>query len=110
MGKPAVRLVISIAIIIIICIGMGSADLFRNAGASFMDINDMTLSDFKDGDIICGTISETLGCAATMETTEYAFGFIETSKRTSAYYYVIPFYYNLALFDLNLRNLYLLIL
>lgn len=92
MAKPVVRLIIAFVIIIIVFTVMGSEDLIRDAGASFMDIDNMTLSDFKEGDIICGTLTETLGCAATMETTEYMFGFIETSKRTSAYYYVIPFY------------------
>lgn len=92
MGKPVVRAIIAVIIIIVVFICMGSADLIRNASASFMDIGTMTLSDFKEGDIICGSISESLGCAATIETTETMFGFIQTSKRTSAYYYVVPFY------------------
>ncbi|MBP5605338.1 MAG: hypothetical protein J6X60_07320, partial [Ruminiclostridium sp.] len=86
------RLLIVLAVAAIVFTVMGFAEVGKDAFGSHRDFRNMTVSDFREGDIINGTITETIGCAATEETTEYALQFIETDKYTSSYYYVIPFY------------------
>jgi Fe-S-cluster formation regulator IscX/YfhJ len=87
-----VRFVIAFGIIAIIFTVMGMIDLGKDAFGSHGDFTTMETADFKSGDIVHGRITETLGCAATMETTETMMYVVETDKYTSAVYYVIPFF------------------
>ena len=90
-GRAAVRIVIGIAVIGIVLTILGVIDLFRDIGGSHASFNDMSISDFRQGDIVQGVISENFGCAAQMQSTVTRFG-IQTGTRISGKYYVIPFY------------------
>lgn len=82
-------LVIGIAGIIIFAISVG--DAVKNLTGSHRDFAEMEIADFRDGDVLCGTIPETLGSAITVTTTEYTMG-IKTDSYESADYYVIPYF------------------
>ena len=86
------RFILALAFAAVLLIIGGIGEIMDEANGSHRDIADMRISDFSQGDIVKGVIKETLGCALTEETTTNVLGFIPTSKRTSAYYYVIPFY------------------
>lgn len=88
------RLILGVALVGLIFTIMGFADLGKDIGGSHADFSTMQISDFKEGDIIHGTITENLGQAAYIETTEYTF-VVQTDKYTSAGYYVIPFFSSL---------------
>lgn len=91
-GKSAlIRLILAFGIMGLVLTIMGFVDLGKDIGGSYSDFNYMKLTDFREGDIIKGTITENLGQAAYIETTEYTF-VVETDKYTSSGYYVIPFF------------------
>lgn len=86
------RLFVIFAVLAITLTVIGMIDLSKDAFGSFSNFTDLPKNGFREGDIVQGNITETLGCAGTVETTEYAFHFIETGKYTSSYYFVLPFY------------------
>ena len=88
------RIIIGLAVGGILLTVWGLIDVVKEAFGSYDNFANMNISDFREGDIVHGTITETLGCAATIETTEYAMSVIETDKYTSSYYYIVPFYNN----------------
>lgn len=93
-GLPrfAVRLLLGLAIGGIMLTGFGLVDAFKDLFASHRDINYLSKEEFRVGDIVRGTVSESLGYAATVETTEYTMHIIKGKSYTSGYYYVIPFF------------------
>ena len=90
-GSRVIRLLLGFLIVAVMLTIFGVIEISKELGGTHGDFSTMDISDFKKGDILHGTITETLGCAATIETSHRTF-FIETSKRTSAYYYVIPYF------------------
>ena len=77
------RLIIGFTVAAVTLTVMGMINVGKDAFGSNMNFADMSVSDFKEGDIVHGTITETLGCAATME---------ESGGRITAYYYVVPYF------------------
>ena len=87
-----IRLIIGLGIVSIILTVMGMIDLGKDAFGSHKNFADMEAADFKVGDIVHGTITETIGCAATVTTTETMMYLVETDKYTSSVYYIIPYF------------------
>ena len=91
-GSAAIRLLIGLGIVSIILTVMGMIDLGKDAFGSHRNFEDLEATEFKVGDIVHGTITETLGCAATETTTETMMYVVETDKYTSSVYYVVPYF------------------
>ena len=92
LARGAIRFIIAFGVIAIMLTVMGMIDLGKDAFGSHKNFADMEKTDFKVGDIVHGRINETIGCAATMTTTETMMYLVETDKYTSAAYYVIPYF------------------
>ena len=66
----AFRLLLGFAITAIVMTGFGLVDVAKDAFGSHRDIKFMSKEDFRNGDIVHGIAEESLGYAATIETTE----------------------------------------
>ena len=84
------RIIVGFAVCAITLTVLGMIDVAKDAFGSHKNFADMSISDFRPGDIVYGYISENLGCAATYETTSTRR--YSTDTYISGYYYVIPFY------------------
>ena len=91
-GSAALRLLIGLGVVSIVLTIMGMIDLGKDAFGSHKNFSEMEASEFKVGDIVHGTITETIGCAATVTTTETMMYVVETDKYTSAVYYIVPYF------------------
>ena len=89
------RIIIPFALVGLVLMVMGFSEIIKDVSGSHSDFNDMQISDFRKGDIIEGLITESFGCPASITTTEYTLGFIQTNQYTSSKYYAIPFYRSL---------------
>lgn len=87
-----IRLIIGFSITAVMITGFGLVDVAKDAFGSHRDIRYMEKSDFKSGDIVHGIAEESLGYAASIETTEYTMHVIKGNTYTSGYYYVIPYF------------------
>ena len=87
-----IRLIIGFSIAAVMITGFGLVDVVKEAFGSHRDFKYMEKADFRNGDIVHGVAEESLGYAASIETTEYTMHVIKGKSYTSGYYYVIPFY------------------
>ena len=87
-----IRLIIGFAIGAVMLTGFGLVDTVKEAFGSHRDFRYMEKADFRNGDIVHGVAEESLGYAASIETTEYTMHVIKGKSYTSGYYYVIPFF------------------
>ncbi len=88
--NPLTSIIITLAILGITATFFGLSDVVKDAFGSLANFADMKKSDFRDNDIIHGTITETMGCAATRD--EYHYRKHGKSSVTTYYYYVVPFF------------------
>ena len=88
-GSRILRLLIGLIVVAVILTVFGIIEVSKDLGGSHSDFSNMAVSDFRKGDILQGTITETLGCAVRYESTSRHGG------KSYTYYYVIPYFQSL---------------
>lgn len=89
LSRTITRLIISYAVIAITLTVFGMVNVSKDAFGSHANFGSMKASDFREGDIVHGTITETLGYAATME---HTYSDDSSSPSRTDYYFIVPYY------------------
>ena len=86
-GKGGIRFLVILALIALGFVGFGVFEVSKDLRSSHGDFSIMRISDFKNGDILHSTITESLGCAVRYE---YSGG--RNGSKSFTYYYIIPYF------------------